>query len=158
MLYRLQFALDMAGYLFVPFHSKSIVHVKNRVPSIAAIDLLLQLSSCTRVIIAWVAALERSSFLKHQSWWEQGSAVHVESNSLERLWWIKSHKEEKRWDKNMTSCHKLIYRILMFIYIYIFICICMYISFHFLASVILEETKKQLSPTCPSNTWGEFPP
>ena len=41
-LYRLQFALDMTGYLFVPFHSKSIVHVKNRVPSIAAINLLLQ--------------------------------------------------------------------------------------------------------------------
>lgn len=51
MLYRLQFALDMAGYLFIPFHSKSIVHVKNRVPSIAAIDLLLQLSSCARVLI-----------------------------------------------------------------------------------------------------------
>ena len=49
MLYRLQFALDMAGYLFVPFHSKSIVHVKNRVPSIAAINLLLQ--STTTVIL-----------------------------------------------------------------------------------------------------------
>ena len=41
-------------------------------------------------------------------------------NSLEPPWWITSHKDWKRWNKNMTSCHKLIYQILMFIYIYIY--------------------------------------
>lgn len=140
------------------------MHVKNRVPSIAAIDLLLQLSSCTRVIIlnnmsccprkvklSETPILMRTRFSSSRQIFKKNTTLLSDFDESQ----VTKRKRAGQTYDLLPQTHSIEYLCLcLYLYdtymlIYIIFIICMSISFHFLHPFILEK-QKQLIPTCPS--------